>query len=275
MVRAHQEPDGFSARHLSREHFTTSVQIGDHIARVVLQRCEAAARRHSIRRPWIVDVGAGDGRLLSQLLDLGFPADRLIGVDVRVAPPSLPVRWVRGVAPDCVPRVAGLLFAHEFLDDVPADRVVGGRVEVVDDRGRTRPGPAAPQEHLEWLRRWRGGETGVVGLTRDRAWRDLVARVEVGEAIAVDFTGDEMVARHRGRRVPPVPDGQRDVCAGVDLRSCRAAAGGRIVPQHRVLAGITASSITERAELAVLRERDGLGGFGWLITDVASVGSPA
>lgn len=275
MVLAHQVPDGFSARHLSGDHFTTSVQIGDHIARVVLRRCEAAARRHGIRRPWIVDVGAGDGRLLSQLLDLGFPGDRLIGVDVRPAPPGLPVRWVRGVAPECVPRVAGLIFAHEFLDDVPADRVVDGRVQLVDGSGRTSAGPPAPQQHLEWLRRWRGCETGVVGLTRDRAWREIVARVEVGEAVAVDFSGDDMVARRLGRRVPAAPDGERDVCAGVDLRSCRAATGGRIVPQHRVLAGSASGSITERAELAVLRERDGLGAFGWLITDVASVGSPA
>jgi hypothetical protein len=108
----------------------------------------------------------------------------------------------------------------------------------------------------------------MVGLTRDGAWRSLVARVEVGEAIAVDFPGDLPVARRHGRVVEGVPDGGRDLCAGVELRSCRAATGGRIVPQHRILAGQSARGLAQPGELAVLRDRSGLGAFNWLITDV-------
>ena len=70
----------FSPHEPAERHFTTSIDVGDHIARLVLGRCAAAAARHGIARPWIVDVGAGSGRLLGQLLDLGFPADRLLGV---------------------------------------------------------------------------------------------------------------------------------------------------------------------------------------------------
>ena len=267
----HQSPDGFSRRHRAEEHFATSIGVGDHVARVVLERCRAAARRHGIPAPWIVDVGAGDGLLLRQLLNLGFPAEHLVGVDVRPAPTDLPVRWIQGVAPDCVPRFAGLLFAHEFLDDIPAEYVVDGRVQLTDF---TPGGPAAPDD-LHWLRTWTGGDTGLVGRSRDEVWAHLVGWVEVGEAIAVDFRPGAPVGHRTGRRSPPVPDGSTDVCAGVELRSCRERTGGRVIPQHRVLAGRPAADVQQAAELAALRDRGGFGAFDWLITDVSSVGSPA
>lgn len=260
MARTHEAPGGFSSTQPAQAHFTTSVDVGNHIAKLVLARCEAAASRHGIEQPWIVDVGAGSGRLLAQLIALGFPADRLIGVDVRPAP-DLPVHWIQGVAPACVPPVQGLLFAHEFLDDVPVDVVAEG--QVVDHRG-TPIGPAHPDD-LAWLQQWAGSDSGVVGRRRDEAWRTLVSRVAEGEAIAVDYTTTEPVGHWRGRRAVAAPGA--DISAGVDLRSCRAATGGRIVPQHRMLAGVTAQHLGETAELAVLRDRSGLGAFGWLITD--------
>ena len=272
-ARTHQEPDGFSARHRAQDHFATSVSVGDHVARVVLEHCEDAARRHGVRHPYIVDVGSGDGRLLRQLLDLGFPAGRLIGVDVRPPPADLPVGWIQGVAPACLPDFDGLLFAHEFLDDIGADRVVDGRVETVDAAGRVTTGGRADEEDLAWLRRWTGGATGLVGRARDEAWVRMVAAVGRGEAIAVDFRGDRHLGYRRGRRVDATPDGGTDICAGVELRSCRARTGGLLVPQHRVFAGSRADSVIESAELAVLRDRGGLGAFNWLFTDVCSVGS--
>lgn len=268
MAWTHHDPAGFSANHAADEHFATSIDIGDHIARVVRDRCLAAARRHGIQRPWIVDVGAGSGRLLRQLLDLGFPRDRLLGVDVRPPPADLPVAWVQGVAPECVPTMAGLLFAHEFLDDIPADRVRDGRVVTVDGL----PGPPATQADLDWQARWGGP---VVGRRRDDAWARLVGSLSVGEAIAVDFAPTGPLGYRAGRRTPPVADGLTDVCAGVELRSARRRTGGRIIPQHRMLAGLSASTAAHRGELAVLRDKAGLGAFGWLITDVARIGSPA
>lgn len=232
----------------AEDHFSTSIDVGDHVARLLLQRCNDARLRHGIEDPWIVDVGAGGGRLLSQFLDLGFPGERLLGVDIRPKP-DLPVNWIQGVAPDCLPHVAGLVIAHEFLDDVPADVVRDGHVMRVDGR----PGPDASAEQLAWVARW--GQ-GVCGLTRDRAWAAIVDSLEVGEAIAVDFPGGEHVGHLQGRRTAAIPDG-RDLSAGVDFRSLRASTGGRIVPQHRLF-----------PDVPVLADRAGLGTFLWLFTDV-------
>lgn len=223
------------------EHFATSIDVDDQVARLVLRRCQAVALRQGIARPWIVDVGAGSGRLLAQLLHLGFPADRLLGVDVRPAP-DLPVRWIQGVAPDCLPMLSGLVVAHEFLDDIPAEVIRDGRVERVDGT----LGPAASSPEVVWAERW--GE-GVCGLTRDVAWEQIVGRVVAGEAIAVDFTGGLPVGHRRGRRGA----WGADVCAGVDFRSLRARTGGQLIAQHRLFPGHP-----------VLADRGGLGAFLWL-----------
>lgn len=267
MRLAHQRPDGFSARHRPEQHFTTSVQVGNHVARYLMSRVAEL----DIDDPWIVDVGAGSGTLLRQLIALGFPPSRLHGVDVRARPADLDVAWTQAVAPAGVPQVHGLLFAHEFLDDIPVDLVRDGWVLTVDGDPLA---PASPSD-LEWLRRWAGGDSGVVGAPRDVAWAQLAGRLVAGEAIAVDFAGTGPLGYRWGREVMPVPDGRTDICFGVDLRSCRAVTGGRVIPQHRVLAGLAARSATERAELAVLRDRNGLGAFGWLFTQLPSIGSPA
>lgn len=260
MTRTHESVDGFSRTQSAEDHFTTSVDVGRHVAALVLARCLAAADRHRIADPWIVDVGAGSGRLLAQLLELGFPAERLVGVDVRPAP-HLPVRWIQGVAPDCVPPVRGLLLAHEFLDDVAVEVIADG--QVLDPDGT--PVGVADPEDLAWLQRWSGSDSGVVGRRRDEAWRALVSRVLVGEAIAVDYPGGGPVGHWRGRRTEAIAG--VDISAGVELRSCRAATGGRLVPQHRVLGDVVPRGVQEAAELAVLRDRGGLGAFQWLITD--------
>lgn len=270
MAWTHQDPEGFSARHRAEDHFTTSIDVGDHVARWLVARCADVAERLAIAAPMIVDVGAGSGRLLRQLLDLGFPAGQLLGVDVRPAPPDLPVRWIQGVAPDCVPPLSGILFAHEFLDDVAVDVVSAGHLRNVDGSR----GPVADPADLQWLS-GRGRADGLVGRRRDQVWSRLVSAVTVGEAIAVDFVGAGVLGYRAGRQVEPCPDGRTDICAGVDLAACRAVTGGRVLPQHRVLAGLSAQTVTERAELAVLRDRNGFGAFGWLITEVGSVGSPA
>ena len=226
---------------IAEDHFSTSIDVGDHVARLVMRRCHQVAQKYGIDRPWIVDVGAGSGRLLGQLLALGFPADRLLGVDVRPAP-DLPVHWIQGVAPRCLPQVDGPVFAHEFLDDIPADVVRDGRVWRTDGA----PGPPASPEQLQWAQQW---GNGVCGLTRDEAWQQIVDRVVVGEAIAVDFSAGDPVGHRRGRRGA----WGADICAGVDFRSLRARTGGRVVPQHRLF-----------TDHAVLGDRAGLGAFLWL-----------
>lgn len=232
---------------IAEDHFATSIDHSDAIARLVLARALATAERHRLSDPWIVDIGAGRGRLLEQLLDLGFPGDRLLGVDVRPAP-DLPVQWIQGVAPGCLPQVSGLVLAHEFLDDVPADVIRDGRVEHVDG---SLGEPASP-EQLAWCARW--GE-GVCGLSRDEVWAAIVASVEVGEAIAVDYSGGGPVGHRRGRRGV----WGADISTGVNFASLRTRTGGTVVPQHRMLAGEP-----------VVAERGGLGSFLWLITDVTN-----
>ena len=249
----------FSPHEPAHRHFTTSIDVGDHIARVVLDRCRAAAARHGIDRPWIVDVGAGSGRLLRQLLELGFPADRLIGVDVRPAP-QLPVGWIQGLAPECLPQVEGLVFAHEFLDDIPVEVVHGGRVQTVGGRR----GPVAAPADRQWAASWGDGPGG---RHRDEVWSRIVSAVSAGEAIAVDYPRSAPVGHRTGRRLPAYPDGRTDISAGVEFRALRARTGGRIVPQHRLLADAVADTLADHAELAVLRERAGLGAFQWLIVD--------
>ncbi len=267
----HRDERGFSCNEQAQDHFVTSIGVGDHVARVILDRCHAAAIRHGIQDPWIVDVGAGDGRLLGQLIGLGFPPDRLLGVDVRAAPPDLPVTWIQGIAPDCVPTVRGLLLAHEFLDDIPVDVVDRGYVLTTSGRQARSVTPA----EMRWLQTWSSGQPGVLGLRRDEVWAALVGKVSAGEAIAVDFMGGTPVGHRRGRRMPPGVSAGVDLCAGVDLRACRARTGGRLVPQHRVLEHCVPESATQAAQLRVLRDRCGLGSFGWLFTERSSVGSPA
>ena len=137
---------------------------------------------------------------------------------------------------------------------------------LVLDRDGVPVGPAAPAD-LAWLQKWREGDSGVVGRRRDEVWRTLTSRVVVGEAIAVDYAGGGPVGHWRGRR----HDARLgvDISAGVEFRSCRAATGGRLVPQHRILAELEPQDVQGAAELAVLRDRAGLGAFQWLITDRA------
>lgn len=268
MADCHLAAHGFSASQRAEDHFLTSVDIGDHVARVVLDTVQRVAADYAIERPVVVDVGSGRGRLLAQLAGLGHPPEDLIGVDVKGRPEDLPagVGWVQGPAPEAVPEVHGVLFAHEFLDDVPA-QILDAAGQVLGPRGPT--GRAEPADR-EWVDRWGGP---VVGRYRDEAWRTLVDRVSVGCAIAVDWMGGSVVGHRRGRRLPPVADGDTDLSAGVDLRSCRALTGGRVVPQHRILADRRPTDPVGAAQWAVLTDRAGLGSFGWLITERPPVGS--
>ena len=173
----HQSPAGFSRRHRAEEHFSTSIGVGDHVARVVLERCRAAAGRRDLFPGSWMSVRA-TACSLRQLLKLGFPA-RNSSWGGRPSGASGPAGALdQGVAPACVPRFAGLLFAHEFWM-IAAEYVVDGRLQRAD---LTLGEPAAPDD-LQWLHKWTGGETGLVGRSRDEAWAHLVGSVEVGRRL--------------------------------------------------------------------------------------------
>lgn len=287
-------PDGFFLREVPGRHFRTSVALPPYAVAV---RRLAGLVDEALGRPDpfdVVDVGAGRGELLSALADV--PARwRLTAVE-RAPDPGGPLRWEREV-----PSLEGLLLANEWLDDVPAQVLFDGRVVLVDRDGREQLGPPAAPEDLAWAARWwPAGRRVEVGLPRDQAWADAVARLRRGVAVAVDYghvLGDAATWGDRrptltgyrdGRQVPPVPDGSCDVTAHVALDAVAAAAGGRVLRQGDALRalGVDAtpppralsrtdprgylSRLATAQQSATLLDPRGLGSFGWVVTEVGT-----
>lgn len=292
-------------------HFRTAVTAGPSLS-VALRRL-AISVDDALGRPApfdVVDMGAGDGELLAGLLAIGVPARwRLTAVEVAPRPERLPtpIRW-RAAMPAAV---TGLLFANEWLDTVPVDVVeqtpAGPRLVLVGPGGQEALGAAPEPADLAWLTRWWPLSTGnraEVGRPRDVAWAAVVARVERGLAIAVDYEhersarppGGTLTGYRAGRVVAPVPDGSCDITAAVALDSAAAAAttSGRVTGTCRCAQRVALRSLgvdgrrpalelassdptgylhalAAAGAAAELTDPDGLGGFGWL---VQSVGIP-
>ena len=174
----------------------------------------------------LVEIGAGGGHLLGALADLAPPQLRLCGVEVAPRPPGLParVRWQASPPPE----ITGVVVAFEWLDVVPLDIVVDGRLLPAATGMVEGPPPSAAD--TSWLDRWWPGWTqgwAEVGSARDHAWAAAVRSLSAGLAVAVDY-GHTREARpglptltgyRRGRPVPPVPDGTRDLTAHVAMDS--------------------------------------------------------
>lgn len=236
-------------------HFRTSVHasrlFAEAVAELLCRVDEALGRPESLD---FVDMGAGRGELVSGVLT-ALPADvaartRACAVEVADRPPGLPdrVTWLTEL-----PRsVTGLLFANEWLDNVPVDvaevdsagvcRLVHVRRDGVELLGERVSGADA-----RWLARWwpLGGEPGLraeIGLPRDRAWSDAVACVRAGLAVAVDYahTVDTrppfgtLTGFRAGRATAPVPDGSCDITAHVALDACTALDPAYALPEALV-----------------------------------------
>ena len=251
-------PNGFFRRHAPADHFRTAVHGSEVMARAFLR----LVREH--RLDTVVDVGAGRGELLVALHRLA-PDLELLGVEVASRPADLPaaVAW----SPVLPESVDGLVVAHEWLDNVPC------HVVEVDDAGTPRvvhvdpstgeeslghavAEPGVPPSIGQWLEQWwpltaaQPGARAEVGTTRDRAWADVVRRVERGLAVAVDYghvretrpeSGSLRSYRH-GRAVPVVPDGSCDVTCHVAVDSVSAAGGGTITLQSEALRSLGVDS---------------------------------
>jgi len=258
-------PGGFYARgEPPARHFRTSVHVSPGYAGAVLALLrEVDAGLGWPQRIDLVDVGAGQGELLEQVLAAAAEpglagrgqawrglAGRIAAsaVDAAPRPAGLDprVRWGR-VPPASI---TGLVIASEWLDNVPLDVVeltaAGPAVVLVDpatgaERPHGRPGPA----DLAWIRAWwplrACGERAEVGTTRCTAWAGVIRRIDRGVAVAADY-GHLKAARPGcgtltgyldGRAVPAVPDGSRDITAHVALDACaeagKAAGAGETV----------------------------------------------
>jgi SAM-dependent MidA family methyltransferase len=290
--RALYGPDGFYRRESPGRHFRTSVSATPVYAQAV--RVLAGRVDDALGHPDpfdVVDVGAAGGELLQALPDV--PARwRLTGVE-HAPDPGTRLSWST-----VVPELEGLLFANEWLDDVPLDVLFDGRLVEVAEDGRERLGEPADDELLAWAARWwPQGRRVEVGLSRDLAWAGAVARVRRGLAVAVDYghvLGDRTDGDRRptltgyrdGRLVHPVPDGSCDITAHVALDACLAATGGRLLRQREALRALGVDPTPPPRSLATedprgylarlqaangaaeLLDRRALGAFGWLVRPV-------
>ena len=287
-------PDGLYRREEPHAHFSTSASPG--LVDVLAEAVVALVRRE--RLTGLVDVAAGDGGLAAAVC-AAAPDLAVTCVEVRPRPPGLrdEVRWVRSPGGASLPEDLGplrdvLVLAHEWLDNVPctvAERVDGRLREIwVAPDGSERLGPPVDPRDRTWAARWwPDGSRVEIGRARDEAWADLLARVERGVVVAVDYghtaarrPGDGTLTGFRaGSVVVPVPDGSCDLTAHVAVDSLR---HDRIVRQRDLLAvlGLPGAApdprlareaptaylraVARRSAVAALRDPAGPGGFWWV-----------
>ncbi|MFE5806362.1 SAM-dependent methyltransferase [Streptomyces sp. NPDC056491] len=278
-------------------HFRTSVHASPLYAGAVarLLRWVDAELGHPAELD-LVDVGAGRGELLAGVLAALDPRTaarvRPYAVERAERPAGLDPRIHWAAAPP--ERTTGLLFANEWLDNVPLEVAEDGRYVLVARDGTQTPGGPLDDADRAWLERWwPGGGRAEIGRTRDEAWAAATGTLERGLAVAVDYahTRDArppygtLTGFRGGREVPPVPDGSCDVTAHVALDSC-AGPGAVLLTQREALTALGVSgarpplalasadpvayvrALSGAGEAAELTDRAGLGAFGWLVQPV-------
>jgi len=158
---------------------------------------------------------------------------------------------------------ATIVFANEFFDALPVERVAGASQVFVAETGTRfaptlQPATAAVMEYLDrWSVHPEPGETLEAGLDAQRWMRDAAALVHRGFLLAIDYgyTRDEQLAgRHRDTLMtfrehsagtdPYEAPGEQDITAHVNFTALRAAgeAAGLeplgLVTQSQFLLGI-------------------------------------
>ncbi|MCW7945505.1 hypothetical protein AAW14_26740 [Streptomyces hygroscopicus] len=286
-------------------HFRTSVHASPlfavAVARLLCRVDEALGRPAELA---FVDMAAGRGELVARVLG-ALPPDvaarvQAYAVEITGRPEGLDpgIEWL-GEPPK---RITGLLFANEWLDNVPVEVAEAGpdgvpRRVLVRQDGSERLGEPVTGAEAHWLERWwplsGEGARAEIGLPRDTAWADAVATVGRGLAVAVDY-GHRADARppfgsltgfRSGRETAPVPDGSCDITAHVALDAC-ALPGARLLTQRTALRalGITGArpplslastnptayvhALAHAGAAAELTAPGGLGDFGWLLQPV-------
>ncbi|MFI6337936.1 SAM-dependent methyltransferase [Streptomyces sp. NPDC050535] len=306
-------PEGFYRRPEGpAAHFRTSVHasplFAGAVARLLCQVDEALDRPSALA---FVDMAAGRGELVTAVL-AALPAEvasRARGYAVERAgrPAGLDHRIEWLAEPPA--GVTGLLFANEWLDNVPVDVAEAdpegvARVVLVRRDGTERLGEPVRGADAAWLRKWwplspEGGRAEI-GLPRDTAWAGAVASLGRGLAVAADYAHTAagrppfgtLTGFREGRETVPVPDGSRDITAHVALDAC-ARPGGRVVTQRDALRALGVSgarpalslastdpaayvrALASAGAAAELTAPGGLGDFGWLLQPVGLPNVPA
>ncbi|MFE7318183.1 SAM-dependent methyltransferase [Streptomyces sp. NPDC057555] len=262
-------PDGFYTRPGGpgpAGHFRTSVHVSPQYAGAVaalLRRVDAALGHPDELA--LIDVGAGRGELLSGVLaalaEEVVARVRPCAVERAARPQGLDPRIAWRAELPAPGSLTGLLFANEWLDNVPVDVVetdaagVPRRVLVRAD-GAELLGAPVDGPDAEWLARWWPraapdapdpvpGLRAEIGRPRDAAWARAVRTLSAGLAVAVDYAHRRagrppfgtLTGFREGREVAPVPDGGCDLTAHVALDAC---------------AGPAAEQLTQRAALHAL-----------------------
>ncbi|MGW1784401.1 SAM-dependent methyltransferase [Streptomyces sp. NPDC002143] len=249
-------------------HFRTSVHASPlfaaAVARLLCRVDEALGRPAPLD---FVDMAAGRGELVTAVL-AALPADvaartRACAVEIADRPEGLAhrIEWLSEPPRE----ITGLLFANEWLDNVPVevaevDSTGVARLLLVRDDGAERPGEPVSGAQAQWLARWwpladEEGLRAEIGLPRDTAWASAVACVVRGLAVAVDYAHSAdarppfgtLTGFREGRETAPVPDGTCDITAHVALDAC-AEAGGTAASET----GLPARLLTQRAALRAL-----------------------
>ncbi|MFF7359817.1 SAM-dependent methyltransferase [Streptomyces sp. NPDC008125] len=222
-------------------HFRTSVHASPLFASAVARLLAETAAGLGTDTVGLVDVGAGRGELAAGVLAAAPAGLRITAYAVELAdrPPGLDhrIEWCARLPQG----VTGLLFANEWLDNVPLDVVevdADGTARYVLVRafdGAERLGGPVSGADARWLERWwtpaGPGDRAEIGLPRDLAWAEAVGSLAAGRAVAVDYAHvrgarppfGTLTGFRAGREVDPVPDGSCDLTAHVALDACAAA----------------------------------------------------
>ena len=283
-------------------HFRTSVHASPLFAEALLTLIRSAGL------DTVVDIGAGRGELLVALHRLD-PALRLGGVEVTDRPAGLPadIGWGRNIPVGTTGLLVANEWLDNVPVDVVERTSDGVRLVLVDPASgvESSGGPPTARD-AAWLEQWwplvEVGDRAEVGWPRDEAWAAALESLSAGLAVAVDYchtaadrpAAGTLTGYRDGRQVTPVPDGSCDITAHVALDASAAAgveAGATDTvlttqrdvitalgvmsepPLHALASAAPAAYVGALArvgELAELRQRGGLGDFGWLVQSVGT-----
>ncbi len=280
MQRALYGPDGFYVRHRPAGHFRTSSQspvFANAIAHLVSLVDTALDSPSTLD---IVDIGAGEGTLLHNVMN-ALPQhlrERTRPHPIELHNPTIPQD------------ITGLLLAMEWLDNIPLDLARNGRY--LND------GAPLSTEDAAWISRWWPAPTGTVeiGRTRDEAWAAAVAKLTAGLALAVDYghlsgtrpARPTLASFRDGREVDVTFDGSADITCHVALDSAGSATRHpyQIKSQREWLKALGVDgarppldlartdpsgyvrALAAASEAGTLLDPEGLGGHWWLTHEV-------